>query len=194
MRRTQRPGATPDSTHIVRIAIAAIAWSAVACGGSSGTASGGDASTDAAPGATSDAASTGAGDATTDAGNDASSSSGDASPVDAASANDGSGASDGAADTGAGDAGYACTVPTFTTDCPALACKTIAGCTGGICQYTTLTVCPAGTTSGTFLSGGIDAVGGDAGTSILHGNIGAFRSNDGTLCNGTTCITGGIVP
>jgi hypothetical protein len=163
----------------------------MACGGGSGTASSGDASIDAAPAATSDAASTGVGDATTGAGNDASSSSGDASLGDAASANDGSG---GGASDGAADAGYACTVPTFTTDCPALACRTIAGCTGGICQYTTLTVCPAGTTSGTFLSGGIDAVGGDAGTSSLHGNMGAFRSNDGTVCNGTTCITGGIVP
>jgi hypothetical protein len=174
-----------------------MAWCAVACGGSSGSTSGGDASTDAAPGATSDAASTGTGDAATGTGKDASSSNadaGDASLGDAAFATDGSGGGDGAADGGAGDAGHPCAVPTFATDCPVLACQTIAGCSGGVCQYTTLAVCPAGTTSGTFLSGGIDAVGGDAGTSVLHGNIGAFRSNDGTLCNGTTCITGGIVP
>ena len=105
-------------------------------------------------------------------------------------------ASDGAAPVDASmdaavDAGPYCTPATFSTDCPILPCQTVAGCVQNACTYTTLTVCPAGPASGTFLSGGADVT---LNGVTLHGNIGAFRPADGTVCVGTTCITGGITP
>jgi hypothetical protein len=104
-------------------------------------------------------------------------------------------ASDAAPDDGgaeaAVEAGPYCTPATFSTDCPILPCQTVSGCVQNACTYTTLTVCPAGPVTGTFMSGGVDET---LGGVTLHGNIGAFRPADGMVCVGTTCITGGIGP
>ena len=89
------------------------------------------------------------------------------------------------------EAGTTCTPATFGTDCPILACQTVSGCVQNACQYTTLTVCPTGPATGTFISGGVDVVMNGV---TLHSNIGPFRPADGTVCVGTSCLTGGISP
>jgi hypothetical protein len=136
-----------------------------------------------------------AGDGSSGGGDDASSDAtvtppeNDASTLGTADASDAA-PGDGGAEA-AVDAGAYCTPATFPADCPILPCQTVSGCVQNACTYTTLTVCPAGPVSGTFLSGGVDET---LGGVTLHGNIGAFRPADGTVCVGTSCITGDIGP
>jgi hypothetical protein len=89
------------------------------------------------------------------------------------------------------EAGTTCTPATFGTDCPILPCQTVSGCVQNACRYTTLTVCPAGPATGAFISGGVDVVMNGV---TLHSNIGPFRPADGTVCVGTSCLSGGISP
>ncbi|HEX4446355.1 MAG TPA: hypothetical protein VH044_06460 [Polyangiaceae bacterium] len=112
-------------------------------------------------------------------------------PSSSPDAADGSGGGDASDGGTSAEAGVTCTPATLATDCPILACQTVTGCVQNLCQYTKLTVCPVGPASGTFFSGGIDAVMNGV---TLHSNIGPFRQVDGTLCVGTTCLTGGIAP
>jgi hypothetical protein len=90
------------------------------------------------------------------------------------------------------DAGASCMPATFPTDCPLVACQTASGCIANICQYSPQTPCLARALSGSFTSGGADVTN-DAGVT-LHGNISAFRSDDGVICVGITCLSGGITP
>jgi hypothetical protein len=89
------------------------------------------------------------------------------------------------------DAGPPCSPSTFATDCPIVACQTIAGCVANRCQYTPIAVCVARSISGSFGSGVVDQT---VGTVTLHGNISVFRPLDGPLCAGGVCVTGGISP
>lgn len=87
--------------------------------------------------------------------------------------------------------GSACTAATFSVDCPAQECQLVSGCAQGVCQYIPLKVCVSRLAKGTFVPGIADVTVGDL---TLHGNLSPFRFQDGPVCQGTTCMTGGIAP
>jgi hypothetical protein len=87
--------------------------------------------------------------------------------------------------------GSACTAATFSADCPAQECQLVSGCAQGVCQYIPLKVCVSRLAKGTFVPGIADVT---VGGLTLHGNLSPFRFQDGPVCQGTTCMTGGIAP
>jgi hypothetical protein len=89
------------------------------------------------------------------------------------------------------DAGPSCSLATFPSDCPAVECQLVSGCAQGVCQYTPLKVCVSRLARGTFVPAIADAT---VGGLTLHGNLAPFRFQDGPVCQGTTCLTGGITP
>lgn len=103
------------------------------------------------------------------------------------------GQAQGAAGEGVGgmDSGPRCDEATFAVDCPPLECNLVSGCKQHACQYTPLKVCVNRLAKGTFVGGILDAKQGDL---TLHGNFTPFRYADGPVCQGTTCLTGGLAP
>ena len=100
-----------------------------------------------------------------------------------------------AIDAGGADAGSPCAVASYATDCPILACQDVTGCVGGICQYAPSTHCLAYSFWGTFGVAAVDKTIDAGGAALtLHGTLGPFRPQDGTICKGTLCLTGGIGP
>jgi len=192
----------PSRTSAFVACVIAASLGTAACGNSNGSGGGGspnDASAEASP-ATGDASASDGG--SPDAGPDAASANDggvlDAGPADAGGANEAGIASDGGDRGDAGgsvDAGSPCAVATYATDCPTLACQDLTGCVGSICQYAPSPHCLAYSFWGTFGVAAVDKTidAGGAGLT-LHGTLGPFRPQDGTVCKGTLCLTGGIGP